>query len=203
MKTNKINMQDPRMKTNKINMQDTGWRSCVLHVYFVCLHPVSCVFILFVFILCLVCLFCLSLSCVLCVYFVLFHPVFCLFFLIVFILCFVCLFCLNKHNTQDEDKQNKHKTQDEDKQNKHTRHRMKTNKIKTQGTYYRQKKYHTRVEILRSNMTIVCRGKCTNTCSITFMAWHSHFIWKGCAQPDWGYLEWTEQIISINSYKLI
>jgi hypothetical protein len=25
----------------------------------------------------------------------------------------------------------------------------------------------------------------------------------GCAQPDWDYLEWTEQIISINSYKLI
>ena len=25
----------------------------------------------------------------------------------------------------------------------------------------------------------------------------------GCVQPDWGYFEWTEQIISINPYKLI
>jgi hypothetical protein len=25
----------------------------------------------------------------------------------------------------------------------------------------------------------------------------------GYVQPDWGYLEWTEQIISINLYKLI
>jgi hypothetical protein len=24
-----------------------------------------------------------------------------------------------------------------------------------------------------------------------------------CVQPDWGYFEWTEQIISINPYKLI
>jgi hypothetical protein len=36
----------------------------------------------------------------------------------------------------------------------------------------------TRVEITISNITIVCRGKCTNTCYITFLAWHSHFIWK-------------------------
>ena len=26
---------------------------------------------------------------------------------------------------------------------------------------------------------------------------------QGCVQPDWGYLEWTEQIISSNPYKLI
>jgi hypothetical protein len=26
---------------------------------------------------------------------------------------------------------------------------------------------------------------------------------QGCVQPDWGYFEWTEQIISINPYKLI
>jgi hypothetical protein len=26
---------------------------------------------------------------------------------------------------------------------------------------------------------------------------------QGCVQPDWGYVEWTEQIISINPYKLI
>ena len=26
---------------------------------------------------------------------------------------------------------------------------------------------------------------------------------EGCVQPDWGYFEWTEQIISINPYKLI
>jgi hypothetical protein len=26
---------------------------------------------------------------------------------------------------------------------------------------------------------------------------------QGCVQPDWGYFEWTEQIISINAYKLI
>jgi hypothetical protein len=26
---------------------------------------------------------------------------------------------------------------------------------------------------------------------------------QGCVQPDWGYFELTEQIISINPYKLI
>jgi hypothetical protein len=26
---------------------------------------------------------------------------------------------------------------------------------------------------------------------------------QGCAKPDWGYFEWTEQIILINPYKLI
>ena len=26
-------------------------------------------------------------------------------------------------------------------------------------------------------------------------------VTQGCVQPDWGYFEWTEQIISINSYK--
>ena len=26
---------------------------------------------------------------------------------------------------------------------------------------------------------------------------------QGCVQPDWGYFEWTEQIISTNPYKLI
>ena len=26
---------------------------------------------------------------------------------------------------------------------------------------------------------------------------------QGCVQPDWGYFEWTEQIISINPYQLI
>ena len=26
---------------------------------------------------------------------------------------------------------------------------------------------------------------------------------QGCVQPDWGYFEWSEQIISINTYKLI
>jgi len=29
--------------------------------------------------------------------------------------------------------------------------------------------------MLRSNMTIVYRGKRPNTCSITFLAWHNHF----------------------------
>ena len=28
-------------------------------------------------------------------------------------------------------------------------------------------------------------------------------VTQGCIQPDWGYFEWTEQIISINPYKLI
>jgi hypothetical protein len=28
-------------------------------------------------------------------------------------------------------------------------------------------------------------------------------VTQGCVQPDWGYFEWTEQIISINPYKLI
>jgi hypothetical protein len=28
-------------------------------------------------------------------------------------------------------------------------------------------------------------------------------VMQGCVQPDWGYFEWTEQIISINPYKLI
>ena len=28
-------------------------------------------------------------------------------------------------------------------------------------------------------------------------------VTQGCVQPDWGYVEWTEQIISINPYKLI
>jgi energy-coupling factor transporter transmembrane protein EcfT len=89
--------------------------SCVLHVYFVCLHPVSCVscvFILFVFLLCLVCLFCLSSSCVLRVYFVCLLPVSCVFILFVFFLCLVFL------------------------QNiRYTRHRTKTNKtLGTQDT---------------------------------------------------------------------
>ena len=26
---------------------------------------------------------------------------------------------------------------------------------------------------------------------------------QGCVQPEWDYFEWTEQIISINPYKLI
>ena len=28
-------------------------------------------------------------------------------------------------------------------------------------------------------------------------------VTQWCVQPDWGYFEWTEQIISINPYKLI
>jgi hypothetical protein len=28
-------------------------------------------------------------------------------------------------------------------------------------------------------------------------------LYTPCVQPDWGYFEWTEQIISINTYKLI
>ena len=31
----------------------------------------------------------------------------------------------------------------------------------------------------------------------------THWITQGCVQPDWGYFEWTEQTISIKSYKLI
>jgi hypothetical protein len=29
------------------------------------------------------------------------------------------------------------------------------------------------------------------------------YIFLRCVQPDWGYFEWTKQIISINPYKLI
>jgi hypothetical protein len=32
---------------------------------------------------------------------------------------------------------------------------------------------------------------------------HRARVTQVCAQPDWGYFEWTEQIISINPYKLI
>ena len=32
---------------------------------------------------------------------------------------------------------------------------------------------------------------------------HSVTRVQGCVQPNWGYFEWTEQIISINPYKLI
>jgi hypothetical protein len=37
-----------------------------------------------------------------------------------------------------------------------------------------------------------------NVCSV-----HEEIISIRCVQPDWDYFEWTEQIISINPYKLI
>jgi hypothetical protein len=31
----------------------------------------------------------------------------------------------------------------------------------------------------------------------------THRVTQRCVQPDWGYFEWTEQIITINPYRLI
>jgi hypothetical protein len=39
-----------------------------------------------------------------------------------------------------------------------------------------------------------------NFCSVNVCLYR---VTQGCVQPDWGYFEWTEQIISINPYKLI
>jgi len=36
-----------------------------------------------------------------------------------------------------------------------------------------------------------------------FGSWRNNRVTQGCVQPDWGYFEWTEQIISLNPYKLI
>ena len=38
--------------------------------------------------------------------------------------------------------------------------------------------------------------------NVCFRSWRNNLN-QGCVQPDWGYFEWTEQIIPINPYKLI
>jgi hypothetical protein len=36
-----------------------------------------------------------------------------------------------------------------------------------------------------------------------FGSWRNNSRIQGCVQLDWGYFEWTEQILSINPDKLI
>jgi len=44
-----------------------------------------------------------------------------------------------------------------------------------------------------------------NWSQFLFGSWRNNLnqVTQGCVQPDWGYFEWTEQIISIIPYKLI